>query len=83
MENRRTFIKQSTALAAFSLISDWAAASPAEDKWGKILPQRQLTRDGQKVTALCLGGYHMGFTEDAKTAEHMLERAMRLGRAFL
>jgi len=58
MENRRDFIKKTATLAAFSLIADWASAIPEADKWGEILPQRNLTRDGQKVTAFCLGGYH-------------------------
>ena len=82
MENRREFIKKSTTVAAFGLIADWASASPAEDKWGEILPQRQLTRNGEKVTALCLGGYHLGFAENPKEAEQMLERAMELGVRF-
>lgn len=82
MGNRREFIKKSATLAAFSLIADWASASPAKDKWGKILPQRQLTRNGEKVTALCLGGYHLGFTEYPKEAEKMLERCMELGVRF-
>ncbi|HIG29760.1 MAG TPA: aldo/keto reductase [Verrucomicrobiales bacterium] len=47
-----------------------------------ILPQRQLTRSGEKVTALCLGGYHLGFTENPNEAEKMLERAMELGVRF-
>ncbi len=66
MENRREFMKRSATLAAFSLIADWASASPARDKWGEILPQRRLTRNGEKVTAFCLGGYHLGFTENPK-----------------
>ena len=82
MENRREFIKKSATVAAFGLIADWASASPAEDKWGEILPQRQLTRNGEKVTALCLGGYHLGFAENPKEAEQMLERAMELGVRF-
>lgn len=82
MENRRKFIKKTATLAAFSLVADWASAFPENDKWGEILPQRQLTRDGQKVTAFCLGGYHVGLTENAKEAERMIERAMELGVRF-
>jgi aryl-alcohol dehydrogenase-like predicted oxidoreductase len=82
MENRRQFIKKTAAVAAFSLVADWASAVPESDKWGDILPQRQLTRDGQKVTSFCLGGYHLGFTENPKEAERMIERAMELGVRF-
>ncbi len=52
------------------------------DKWGDILPQRQLIRNGEKVTAFCLGGYHLGFTENPKEAERMIERSMELGVRF-
>ena len=80
--NRREFIEKSATIAAFSLVADWASASTANDKWGDILPQRQLTRDGEKVTAICLGGYHLGFTENPKDAERMIERSMELGVRF-
>ena len=82
MENRRNFIKKTATLAAFSLIADWASANPETDKWGEILPQRNLTRDGQKVTAFCLGGYHLGFIEKPADAERMIERSIELGVRF-
>jgi uncharacterized protein len=82
MENRRKFIKKVGTVAALSLIADWASANPVSDKWGEILPQRQLTRDGQKVTAFCLGGYHLGFIENPADAERMIERSMELGVRF-
>ena len=82
MENRRKFIKKSAALAAFSLVADWASALRLSDSIGEILPQRQITRNGEKVTAFCLGGYHVGLTENPKEAERMLERAIELGVRF-
>lgn len=82
MENRRKFIKKTAAFAAFSLIADWASAIPDQDKFGEILPQRQLIRNGEKVTSFCLGGYHLGLTENPKEAEKMVERAMELGVRF-
>ena len=51
MGNRREFVKKTASAAAFSLFADWANAMPASDSLGEILPQRQLTRDGQKVTS--------------------------------
>ncbi|MCP4974920.1 MAG: hypothetical protein GY931_02045, partial [Maribacter sp.] len=74
MENRRKFLKKSASAVAFSLVSDWASAISSSDRLGEILPQRQLTRDGQKVTSFCLGGYHLGLTENPKEAEKMIER---------
>ncbi|WP_114749760.1 aldo/keto reductase [Pleomorphovibrio marinus] len=82
MGNRRKFIKDTASIAAFSLIADWASAVPATDKLGEILPQRQLIRDGQKVTAFCLGGYHLGFIDNSADAEKMVERSMELGVRF-
>lgn len=82
MENRRKFIKKTATVAALSLVADWASALPASDKIGEILPQRQLIRNGEKVTSFCLGGYHVGLTENSKEAEQMLERAIELGVRF-
>lgn len=82
MGDRRKFIKDTATLAAFGLIADWASAIPTTDKVGEVLPQRQLTRDGQKVTAFCLGGYHLGFVDDPIDAERMIERSIELGVRF-
>lgn len=82
MENRRKFIKKAGALTSLSLLSQWASATPATDKIGEILPQRQLTRNGEKVTSFCLGGYHVGTAENPKDAERMLERSIELGVRF-
>jgi aryl-alcohol dehydrogenase-like predicted oxidoreductase len=82
MENRREFIKKAAAITALSLVADWASAVPDSDKWGDILPQRQLIRNGEKVTSFCLGGYHLGLTENPKEAEKMIERSMELGVRF-
>lgn len=82
MENRRNFLKKSASAAAFSLVADWASAMPTYDKLGETLPQRQLIRNGEKVTSFCLGGYHLGLTEDPKEAEKMVERSMELGVRF-
>lgn len=82
MENRREFIKKTATVAAFSLVADWASAIPSTDRLGEILPQRQLIRNGEKVTAFCLGGYHLGFIEKPADAERMIERSIELGVRF-
>lgn len=82
METRREFIKKAGAAAALTFMMDWAMGMTASDKWGDILPQRQLIRNGEKVTAFCLGGYHLGLTEVPEEAERMIERAMELGIRF-
>lgn len=82
MENRRQFIKKTATVAAIGLVADWASAIPSSDKFGEKLPERQLIRNGEKVTAFCLGGYHVGFTENPKEAEKMIERSLELGVRF-
>lgn len=82
MNTRRDFIKKTTALTALGLMTDWASAASTDDKLGKVLPKRRLTRNGEKVTAFCLGGYHLGFTENPKEAERMVERSIELGVRF-
>ncbi|MBK1879028.1 aldo/keto reductase [Pelagicoccus mobilis] len=81
-DSRRAFIKKSAKLAALAPMLSWAAASQESDSLGNVLPMRKLTRDGERVTSLCLGGYHLGFTENAKEAEAMVERSMELGIRF-
>jgi predicted aldo/keto reductase-like oxidoreductase len=82
MKTRREFIKKAGAATALGLLADWAMAMPGSDRLGELLPQRQLIRNGEKVTAFSLGGYHLGFTEDPKEAERMIERSMELGIRF-
>ncbi|MFY0650569.1 MAG: aldo/keto reductase [Cyclobacteriaceae bacterium] len=82
MENRRDFIRKAGALTALGLMSDWALGKPSSDSLGDILPQRQLIRNGEKVTAFCLGGYHLGTAENPADAERMVERSMELGVRF-
>ena len=57
--SRRSFLKSAAAAAVFG------AASPhtlmAETKEG--MPQRALGRTGEKVSAIGLGGYHIGKKE--------------------
>ena len=60
MENRREFLKKASAAAALTFMMDWAMGKTGSDRLGDILPQRQLIRNGEKVTAFSLGGYHLG-----------------------
>ena len=82
METRREFIKKASAATAPGFLADWAMAIPDRDRLGKILPRRQLIRNGEKVTAFCLGGWHLGVTDDPREAERMIERSLELGIRF-
>lgn len=82
MKSRREFIQKTASITALSLFSNWTWADPGQDKLGKILPTRQLIRNGEKTTAFCLGGYHLGFVEDTKQVERMVEKSIELGVRF-
>jgi len=82
MENRRDFIKTTAVLGVFGLLHQWASAIPLTDTHGSILPLRRLIRNGEKVTAFCLGGWHLGNTGSLAASEKMIERSMELGVRF-
>lgn len=82
METRREFIKKAGAAAALTFMMDWAMGMVESDKLGELLPQRQLIRNGEKVTAFCLGGYHLGLTDVPEEAQQMIERSLELGIRF-
>ena len=64
------------------MLHKWASAIPLSDTHGNILPLRRLTRNGEKVTAFCLGGWHVGNTGDDAVAEKMIEMSMDMGVRF-
>jgi len=82
MDTRRDFIKKISAAAALGLVADWALAMPGSDKLGELLPQRRLIRNGEMVTAFCMGGYHLGLAEYPGDAQQMIERSLELGVRF-
>ncbi len=82
MDTRREFIKKASAAAALTFMMDWAMGKTQSDRLGDILPQRQLIRNGEKVTAFSLGGYHLGLTDVPSEAQQMIERALELGIRF-
>src|SRR5207253_452825 len=58
--SRRSFLKSATAAAVFGAASPHALM--AETREG--MPQRALGRTGEKVSAIGLGGYHIGKQAD-------------------
>ncbi|MEX0322632.1 MAG: aldo/keto reductase [Puniceicoccaceae bacterium] len=82
MITRRKFLKNTAAATAVGLVSNWAAASNESDRLGAVLPMRRLIRNGEKVTAFCLGGYHLGVVEEPKEAEAIVEKSMEMGVRF-
>ena len=92
--DRRQFLKQMSSLAAALSVAPLAqnlhanttpinTAPITEDKWGKLLPQRQLGNTGQFITALGLGGAHMGGAKSEADAQAICETAIEHGIRFI
>ena len=82
MKNRREFLKSSALLGVFGLLHQWASGMPFTDSLGDVLPMRRLIRNGEKVSAFCLGGWHFGQVADESEAGKMVEICMETGVRF-
>lgn len=74
---RREFMQHSAAGLAAS-----AMAVPTFAQDGKV-PTRTLGATEEKVSLLCVGGYHMGTMDDEATATRFLHEAIDLGVSFM
>mgnify|MGYP001590883070 CR=1 FL=1 len=76
---RRDFLQLLAGAAAVGpLVAKTAVAS---DSLGTVLPLRPLGRSGVRVTCLGLGGYHIGWTSEAR-AQATIEAALQEGVRF-
>ena len=77
---RRDFVKSiaATGVAASLGGPTWAA----ETKTGDML-YRTLGRTGEKVSAIGLGGYHIGVPKDEEAALRLIRSAIDRGITFL
>jgi uncharacterized protein len=82
---RREFLITLAGLAGAGALSRLSAAETAAEKSsdasGAILPKRALGRTGEAVTMLGLGGYHVGWTTEAR-AQATIEAALMEGIRF-
>src|SRR4051794_30888369 len=76
--DRREFLGQSLAAGAALGLAGLAAA---DDK-DKGLPTRELGKTGEKVSILCLGGWHIGSVKDEKEAIKIMHAALDGGMTF-
>ncbi|MBY0526939.1 MAG: aldo/keto reductase [Gemmataceae bacterium] len=75
---RREFLQSTLAgAAALSLGSSVLAADD-----GKGLPTRPLGKTGERVSILCLGGWHIGSVKDEKEAIKIMHAAIDEGMTF-
>ena len=75
---RREFVKLSAAAGmAISVAPVWAAETKTD------MPYRTLGRTGEKVSAIGLGGYHIGIQRDEAESIRLVRTAMDGGINFL
>src|SRR5215216_572405 len=75
--DRREFLEKSLAVGAAVGLAGLAGA--ADDK---PLATRELGKTGEKVSLLCLGGWHIGSVKDEKEAIKIMHAALDGGMTF-
>jgi aryl-alcohol dehydrogenase-like predicted oxidoreductase len=84
--NRRSFLKGAALVGAGSLVPGnmkaMAQDPNSEKKSGGAIPKRQLGKTGIEVSALGLGGYHLGSAKTQKDAMEIVARAIDAGITF-
>src|SRR6266545_980689 len=78
-ETRREFLQTGLAATAAAAV---ATNAPGEDAAAKGLPTRPLGKTGVNVSALCLGGWHIGDVKDKQEAVKIMHTALDEGMTF-
>ncbi len=82
-KNRREFLQATVAgAAALGLAAAAGRAGGADDKPSPGVPTRPLGRTGEKVSMLCLGGWHIGAVKDQNEAVKIMHAAVDEGLTF-
>jgi uncharacterized protein len=85
---RRKFLKGAAVLGASTVAERLAMAQVQQSSGGAagqntgLVPHRTLGRTGIQVSAMALGGYHLGSTKDQKEANEIVAVAMDAGVNF-
>ena len=82
--NRRTFMKGVTAALTTAYLAKSSSGAQSGQAGGsrEPVPQREFGKTGVKVSALGLGGYHLGSIKDARESNELVARAMEAGITF-
>ena len=82
--SRRTFVKGAAVLTASALVNPGLGLAGQSPQTGSPdqIPQRQLGKTGVQVSALGVGGYHLGSTKDQQEANELVARALDSGINF-
>ena len=84
---RRDFVKGASVFTASAVTPNAFRASPgdvppAQANSNDTVPKRPLGKTGVEVSALGVGGYHLGSTRDQKEASELVSRALDAGINF-
>src|SRR5262245_2284018 len=79
--NRRDFLKQAAAVAALSTLADDVLAQTGTAS-ATGLPTRVLGRTGERVSILCIGGWHIGSLKDDAESIRLMQAALDEGITF-
>jgi aryl-alcohol dehydrogenase-like predicted oxidoreductase len=81
--SRRDFVKGASVFTASSITPNvFGAAQSPQKKSGELVPRRALGKTGAQVSAIGIGGYHLGSTRDQAEANELVSRAMDAGINF-
>jgi aryl-alcohol dehydrogenase-like predicted oxidoreductase len=84
--NRRSFIKGAAVLGAVPLIPGGSMAQQKSDQQRQVpdgeVPKKPLGRTGVQVSAMALGGYHIGSAETDQAAMEIVAKAYDHGVRF-
>ena len=84
--NRRRFIKGAAVLGAAPLIAGGSMAQPQPAQSQQVpdgqVPKKPLGRTGVQVSAMGLGGYHLGSAETDQAANEIVAKAFDHGVTF-
>jgi len=84
--NRRSFIKSAAILGAAPLFAGGSMAQPKEEQSQEVpsgmVPKKPLGRTGVQVSAMGLGGYHLGSAETDQAANEIVAKALDHGVTF-
>ena len=84
--NRRNFVKGATFAGAAALIPAGIAATSfakgSKETEGSQVPKKALGKTGLEVSALGIGGFHLGTAKDQAEASEIVARAMDAGVNF-
>ena len=79
---RRVFLQQAAGAAAASQLAERVLAGTS-DASPTGVPTRELGRTGERVSIVCLGGWHIGTLEDDSEALRLVQAAVDEGMTFM